>query len=123
MTFFSQFWSDAISGSMDVANLPIVDLDDPNDPATLRRGLFETGFFHLRDPTLPPELLVRMRAETQAFFRESESRKMEFRGTRRGYAVLREEHTAAARTPKRSDAKTFATLMDPSPSTGCRIAL
>ena len=79
---------------MDIANLAIVDLDDSTDRATLRQGLFETGFFHLRDHTLPPELLIRIRAETQAFFRESESRKMEFRGALRGYAALREEHPA-----------------------------
>ncbi len=93
---FSQFRSDAILDEMDVADLPIVDLDDPAGRTTLQRGLFETGFFHLRDHTVPPELLVRIRAETQAFFREPAAHKMNFRGTLRGYAALREEHTAAA---------------------------
>ena len=96
LALFSGLRSGDTTHCMRVADLPIVDLDQSDRAATLARGLFETGFFHLRDHAIPPELLAAIRSETRSFFRKPMRHKMEFRGTLRGYAALREEHTAAA---------------------------
>ena len=80
---------------MPSADLPIVDLDEPNSHAALHRGLRETGFFYLRDHAVPPELLARIREETVHFFSLPVEQKQACRDNLRGYAALREEDTEA----------------------------
>jgi len=73
------------------ADLPIVDLDEAGASAELERGLFETGFFLLRDHVIPRELLDRVRGSALAFVGRPEEEKQRLRGTLRGWAPYRSE--------------------------------
>ena len=76
-------------------DLPIVDIDDLNPGKELSRGLFETGFFLLRDHVIPRELLDRVRASTLAFLARPEADKQRVRGSLRGWAPYRSESAAS----------------------------
>ncbi len=73
------------------ADLPVVDLrtDVRND--ALRRGLLETGFFHLRDHEVPSDLLGAVREEAARFFALPADGKHKYAGFLQGYAALRSE--------------------------------
>jgi len=77
------------------ADLPIVDLDDPSPGRALERGLFETGFFLLRDHVIPRALLDRVRATTVDFLGRPEEEKQRVRGSLRGWAPYLSESAAA----------------------------
>ena len=62
------------------ADLPIVDLGAAGARDALRRGLEETGFFHLRDHEIPPQLLGAVREQTRAFFALPLEEKQRYKG-------------------------------------------
>lgn len=74
--------------------LPMVDLDAEPGPE-LRRGLFETGFFLLRDHVIPRQLLDDIRDKTLAFMALPDEQKSGYRGTLRGWAPFRSESATA----------------------------
>ncbi len=73
------------------ADLPIVDIDDEDPSRELTRGLFETGFFLLRDHVISRDLLDGVRATTLAFLARTEEEKQRLRGSLRGWAPYRSE--------------------------------
>ena len=79
----------------DHANLPVVDLAELDDLASLKRGLFETGFFYLRDRPEGFQRLAAIREETARFLAEPLGKKQEHAGLLRGYAALGSEDTQA----------------------------
>jgi len=77
--------------SAPAADLPIVDIDQEDPSSELSRGLFETGFFLLRDHVIPRELLDRVRSSTLEFLDRPETEKQRLRGALRGWAPYRSE--------------------------------
>lgn len=77
------------------AELPIVDLDEPNANDELERGLFDTGFFLVRDHVVPREVLDGVRRTTHAFLARPEEEKEHYRGFLRGWAAYGTESGAA----------------------------
>jgi isopenicillin N synthase-like dioxygenase len=78
-----------------IADLPTVDIDEPNAGSELARGLFETGFFLLRDHVIPRPLLDGVRASTLEFFARPEAERKRLRGSLRGWAPYRSESAPA----------------------------
>ncbi len=77
------------------ADLPIVDLDDPNSRDELSRGLFETGFLLLRDHVVPRDLLDGVRRTTLEFMARPIEEKASYRGFLRGWSPYGSESGAA----------------------------
>ena len=72
----------------------MVDLTADSD-TELRRGLFETGFFLLRDTVVPRSLLDRVRDRTLQFMTLPSEEKMKYRGKLRGWTDFEEESAQA----------------------------
>lgn len=77
-----------------IVELPLVDLDE-HPGEELRRGLFETGFFLVRDHVIPRPLLDGIREKTLGFMALPDEQKRAFSGTLRGWAPFRSESAAA----------------------------
>ncbi len=78
-----------------IAELPRVDLSEPDCLTSLRRGLCETGFFYLRDTAAGAQRLHDLRKETARFMSGSVEEKMRTSEFLRGYAAFGSEHTEA----------------------------
>jgi len=93
---------------MRAADLPLFDLEgDPGSPE-LRRGLFETGFFLLRDHVIPRPLLDEVRTRSLRFLGEAEDRKQGMLPDGqdlRGWSPLRAESSAAGYGGSEGDPK------------------
>lgn len=77
------------------ADLPLVDLDEPNANDALKRGLFETGFFLVRDHVISRDLLEGVRRTTLDFMARPVEEKQPYRGFLRGWAPYSSESGAA----------------------------
>lgn len=77
-------------------DLPLVDLEaEPSGDPELRRGLFETGFFLLRDHVIPRHLLDQVRETTLAFMEKPDEAKRRWHGPMRGWVPFRDESASA----------------------------
>jgi isopenicillin N synthase-like dioxygenase len=77
------------------ADLPVIDIDEATPGSALARGLFETGFFLLRDHVIPRDLLDGVRSSTLTFLHRPQAEKQRVRGTLRGWAPYLSESAAS----------------------------